>query len=156
MGRYSYWIKDLESVRTVDDAAKMLDAEDFGISIDHLENVWAVCDRGRPQFWRDTQAEADEIADRSGPIKWSVEHYANVWRVCMGDQYIFTTGINPRPRASSSEWPLTCSSAMRRTDPTHLDCPSSPGRWEVPRFCRTPTMAANAMVTLGYSAAGRS
>ena len=38
MGRYSYWIAELESVRTADDAARMLDAEDFGISIDHVEN----------------------------------------------------------------------------------------------------------------------
>jgi len=91
MGRYSYWIEDLESIRTVDDAAKMLDAEDFGISIDHLENVWAVCNRGRPQFWRNTREEAEEGASGPGPIEWSVEHYENVWRVCMGDQYIFTT-----------------------------------------------------------------
>lgn len=91
MGRYSYWIAELESVRTADDAARMLDAEDFGISIDHVENVWAVCDKGRPQFWRDTRAEADEIATRPGTIRWSVEHFDHVWRVCMGDQYIFTT-----------------------------------------------------------------
>jgi len=81
----------LESVRTADDAARMLDAEDFGISIDHLEDVWAVCTKGRPQFWRDTREEADEIANRpAGPIKWSVEHFDSVWRVCLGDQYIFT------------------------------------------------------------------
>lgn len=75
MGRYSYLIDDLESVKTADDAARMLDAEGFGISIDHLEDMWAVCDKGRPQCLRGTRAEADEIANRRGPIQWSVEHF---------------------------------------------------------------------------------
>jgi hypothetical protein len=89
VGRFSYWMDDLESVTTVDDAARMLDSEDFGISIDHLEDVWAVCDNGRPQFWRDTRAEAEEAAKSSS--HWTVEHFESIWRVCIGDQYIFTT-----------------------------------------------------------------
>ena len=92
MGRYSYWIAELESVRTAEDAARMLDAEDFGVSIDCLEDVWVVCDKGRPQFWMSTRAEADEIANRPGATtSWTVEFYQVVWRVCIGDQYIFTT-----------------------------------------------------------------
>ena len=47
--------------------------------------------QGTPSIWRDTRAEADEIATRPGTIRWSVEHFDHVWRVCMGDQYIFTT-----------------------------------------------------------------
>lgn len=84
-------MSDLESVRTVEDAARLLDAEEFGLSIDSLDDVWAVCDDGRPQFWRDTRAEAEEVLRDLGSRKWSVEHFTRVWRVCMGDQYIFTT-----------------------------------------------------------------
>jgi len=91
VGRYSYWIDDLESDRTADDAATMLDAEDFGISIDHLDDVWAVSDKGRPQFWMSTRDEAESIANRPGSTDRSVEHFQRVWRVCIGDQYIFTT-----------------------------------------------------------------
>jgi hypothetical protein len=82
VGRYSYWIAELKAVRTTEDAAQMLDTEDFGISIDHLDDGWAACSKGRPQFWRDTRAEADEIANRPGPVQWSVEHFQRVWRVC--------------------------------------------------------------------------
>ena len=91
MGRCSYWIDGLESTRTADDAARMLDAEAFGISIDHREDVWAVCDRGRPQSCRGTRAGADEIANRPDPIQWSVERFQSMRQVCTGHQHIFTT-----------------------------------------------------------------
>ena len=78
--------------------------------------------KGRLQFWRDTRAEADEIATRPGTIRWSVEHFDHVWRVWIGDRYIFTTPATPRRKDSSSEWLLIWSSVIRATGPTNTDC----------------------------------
>jgi len=81
---------ELKSVVTVEDAARLLDAEEFDLSIRHMERAWAVCATGgRPQFWRDSQEEAEEIAAQ--PSDWSVEYFDSVWLVYIGDQYIFTT-----------------------------------------------------------------
>jgi hypothetical protein len=92
MGRYSFWMDELESVATVEDAARLLDAEEFHLSIGHIEKMWAVCTAdGRPQFWSDSQEGAEATAARD-ESRWSVEYFESVWLVYIGEKYIFTTG----------------------------------------------------------------
>jgi hypothetical protein len=95
MGRYSYWISGLTDIETVDDAIERLDfgkldVERWNLSLEVREHVWAVCNRGKPQFWRASREEAEAIAERPSPIPWDVTYFEEVWLVITGDQYIFT------------------------------------------------------------------
>jgi hypothetical protein len=92
MGRYAYWIEELIDIKTPDDAVDRLDLEKpgpekWGLSIEARQHIWAVCDRGRPQFWRESRQEAERLA---AGHSWTVSYFEEIWLVNAGDQYLFT------------------------------------------------------------------
>lgn len=89
--RIAYWIYEHNQINSTEDAIRLLQRFDWHITVEHMQDRWALLWRDRPHSYFASEVEA-EAALRSHVNRhdWTVCYYAEVWEVIDGDQPVYS------------------------------------------------------------------